>query len=109
MKVSHVHCVVQELVEALDWFEKVWGVKASFTNGRMAELPLGQFSLMLDVGQSDSKVTIGFHSGNCDLDYQTVIERGAISIEPPLDRPWGVRAAYIKGPGALTLEIEQPL
>lgn len=90
------------------WCESVWGVKASFTNERMAEIPFGQFSLILNVGPSESKVTLGFHSDNCDLDYQTVVERGAISIEPPADRPWGVRAAYIKGPGALTVEIEQP-
>lgn len=107
MEVNHVHCLVQELGEAVRWFESVCGVKATFTNERMAVFSLGDFTLILDVGQSDSKVTIGFHSENCDRDYQTVIERGGISLEPPADRPWGARAAYIKGPGALTIEIEQ--
>lgn len=47
MKVSHVHCRVQDLPAAARWFEQVW------------------------------------------------------------HRPWGARAAYLKGPGRLTVEIEQ--
>jgi hypothetical protein len=35
--------------------------------------------------------------------------RGAEMIEAPQDRPWGARAAYLKGPGGLTVEIEQVL
>jgi len=33
----------------------------------------------------------------------------AETIEAPQDRPWGARAAYLKGPGGLTVEIEQLL
>src|SRR6266852_6303220 len=29
------------------------------------------------------------------------------AIEPPADRPWGARGAYVRGPGALTIEFEQ--
>ena len=36
-------------------------------------------------------------------------ERGAETLEAPEDRAWGVRAAYLRGPGRITFEIEQEL
>jgi uncharacterized glyoxalase superfamily protein PhnB len=73
----------------------------------MAVFSFDQFSLILDAGLTDTEATIGFYSENCDYDYQAVVERGAQALEAPADRPWGARAAYLKGPGALTIEIEQ--
>ncbi len=97
------NCVVKELAAAMRWFESVCGIKASFTNEYMTVFSLGEFSLILDAGESDSKVTIGFQSENCDR-----VDRGGVSLEPPANHIWGTRAAYIKGPGALIIEIEQP-
>ncbi|MCI0402006.1 MAG: hypothetical protein L0212_00600, partial [Acidobacteria bacterium] len=66
-------------------------------------------TLILDSSDNDSVATIGFESEDCDADYERLIKRGAQSIEKPADRPWGVRAAYVKGPGSLRFEVEQPL
>ena len=41
--------------------------------------------------------------------FRAVIERGAVSIEPPTNKEWGVWMAYFKVPGALKCEIEGPL
>ena len=38
-----------------------------------------------------------------------VIDRGAVPLEPPTTKPYGVRAAYFRGPGALRCEIEGPV
>ncbi|OLB32105.1 MAG: hypothetical protein DMG42_02020 [Acidobacteria bacterium] len=57
----------------------------------------------------DSVVTIGFDSKDCDADYRMITSRGAEPIEAPQDRPWDARTAYVKGPGGLTVEIEQLL
>jgi lactoylglutathione lyase len=65
--------------------------------------------VILDAGAADSTVTLGFDSEDCDADYRTVTARGAETIEAPQDRPWGARAAYVKGPGGLTVELEQRL
>ena len=65
--------------------------------------------MILDAGPADSTVTLGFDSEDCDADYRTVAGRGAETIEAPQDRPWGARAAYLKGPGGLTVELEQLL
>jgi len=68
-----------------------------------------QASVVLDAAPADSVVTLSFDSEDCDADYRAVTGRGAETIEAPQDRPWGARAAYLKGPGGLTVEIEQLL
>lgn len=109
MKLSHVHCRVRDLRAAAFWFEKVWQVSPVFNNERMVWLPFGELGVILDVATDDSVVTIGFDTKNCDADYQLVTSRGAEPIQGPEDKPWGTRTAYIKGPGGLTVEIEQLL
>jgi predicted enzyme related to lactoylglutathione lyase len=109
MKVSHVHCRVQDLPAAARWFEQVWQAAPVFNNERMVWLSFGEFGLILDAAAADSVLTLSFDSEDCDADYRTVTGRGAETIEAPQDRPWGARAAYLKGPGGLTVEIEQLL
>ncbi|MFZ0736133.1 MAG: VOC family protein [Candidatus Acidiferrales bacterium] len=109
MKVSHVHCRVRDLPAAARWFEQVLQIAPVFHNEQMAWLSFGEFGVILDAAPADSALTLGFDSDDCDADYRTVTTRGAETLEPPQDRPWGARAAYLKGPGALTVEIEQLL
>ena len=108
MKMSHVHCRVRDLQGAAHWFEQVWQVTPVFHNERMVWLSFGELGVILDAGP-DSTVTLGFDSEDCDADYRTVTGRGAETIEAPQDRPWGARAAYLKGPGGITVELEQLL
>ena len=107
MRVNHIHVAVQDLEAAVRWFETVWVTHPTFTNGRMAVLVLQDFTLILDAATFDSAVTIGFHCDDCDADYAAVAARGGVAIQPPSDQPWGARSAYIRGPGRLTLELEQ--
>lgn len=109
MKLSHIHCRARDLRAAAHWFEKVWQIAPVFNNDRMAWLSFGEFGLILDAASDDSVITIGFDSRDCDADYRLVASRGAEPIETPQDRPWGARTAYVKGPGGLTVEIEQLL
>ncbi len=109
MKVSHVHCRVKDLPAAARWFEQVCQAAPVFNNDRMVWLGFGDFGLILDAADTDSLLTLGFDSEDCDADYRAVKARGAETIEAPQDRPWGARSAYLKGPGGVTLEIEQVL
>lgn len=109
MKGNHFHVSVRNLGEALGWLETVWRLTPVHRGRTFAVLPFGDVLLVLDEAEIDSEVTLGFSSTNCDRDYRDVLSRGAVSLEEPADRPWGVRAAYIKGPGKLTVEIEQTL
>ena len=108
MQLNHIHLGVRDLGAALEWLDRVWQLKPEFRNERMATLVFGAFTLILDAAETDTVTTIGFESDDCDRDFQAVVERGAVVIEPPSDKPWGVRAAYIQGPGQLKFEIEGP-
>jgi hypothetical protein len=110
MRFNHVHIAVRDLPGALDWLAKVWNIRPTFENGGgMAVLSLHGASLILDAADEDGTATIGFASDNCDEDYRMACERGAETLEHPKDRTWGVRAAYLRGPGRITFEIEQGL
>lgn len=109
MKLSHVHCRVRDLSTAARWFEQVWEVTPVFHNERMVWLSFGELGVILDAAPADSTVTLGFNSDDCEADYRKVTGRGAETIEAPQDRPWGARTAYLKGPGGLTVELEQLL
>ncbi|SRR5581483_5358245 len=109
MKGTHVHLAVRDLPGALEWLDRVWGVKPVFQLPQMAILPFGAVHVFLDKAEHDSPATVGYESDNCDRDFEKVVGLGAVAISGPEDKPWGARAAYLKGPGALTFEIEQPL
>ena len=109
MKISHVHCRVRNLPAAASWFQEVLQATPVFNNERMAWLGFGEFGVILDAAPADSMLTLGFDSEDCDADYRTLTDRGPESIAAPQDRPWGARSAYLKGPGELTVEIEQVL
>ena len=109
MRFQHLHVAVRDLPGALDWLAKVWDTSPTFENGGMAVLSLHGASLILDAADEDGTATIGFASDDCDADYRQASERGAETLEAPEDRAWGVRAAYLRGPGRITFEIEQEL
>ena len=109
MKGSHVHLGVKDLRAALQWLDTVWQLRPTFQNERMASLPFGELSIILDAAAADTVATVGFDSPNCDEDFRTVVSRGGVALEAPADSPWGVRSAYVQGPGALKFQIEQQL
>lgn len=110
MQFNHLHVPVRDLPGALDWLARVWDIRPTFEDGGgMAVLSLHGASLILDAAGEDGTATIGFASDNCDEDYRLASERGAETLEAPKDRSWGVRAAYLRGPGRMTFEIEQSL
>ena len=109
MRLNHIHFAVRDLPVAIGWLEQVRDARPTFRSERMAEIPFGSITLILDSADQESIATVGFESEDCDSDYGRVIKRGAMSEEAPSDKPWGARTAYIKGPGRLRFEIEQPL
>jgi hypothetical protein len=70
MNVSHVHVGVKDLSEALRWLDRVWEVRPTFQNERMASVLFGEFTIFLDASPMDAPLTIGFDSNNCDVDFR---------------------------------------
>jgi uncharacterized glyoxalase superfamily protein PhnB len=107
MKLGHFHAGVRSLNDAIAWFEQVLQLSPSFAQENMASYSLGGITLIIDAAAHDSELTLGFESSNCDSDYERLIARGAQGTSPPTDYPWGVRAAYLRGPGGISIELEQ--
>ncbi len=106
---NHFHVIVRDLAGALAWFARIWAAEPVYRGEGMAVLQFGPILLILDQDEEESITTIGYATTDCDADFRTVVGRGAQAIEEPADRSWGVRAAYLKGPGRITLELEQAL
>ena len=109
MTLNHIHFQVKDLNAAMDWFGTILEVRPGYQDERMASLSFNSMTLIVDSGAVDIPVTLGFESDDCDRDFDAVVKRGAVPIEPPANKPWGVRAAYFKGPGAIKCEIEGPV
>ena len=108
MVLNHIHLRVRDLNAAVDWFETILQVHPGFRNELMATFSFNSLTLIVDGADDNAAITVGFESDDCDRDFRAVVQRGAIALEPPTNKPWGVRAAYFKGPGALKFEIEGP-
>ena len=109
MTLNHVHLQVRDVNAAVRWLATVLELKAGFHNERIATFSFGAMTIIIDAAPVDTPATLGFESDDCDRDFQAVIARGASPIEEPMNKGWGVRTAYFKGPGALECEIEGPL
>ena len=109
MILNHVHLQVRDLKAAINWLETIWQVQPGFQNDRMATFSFNPFILIFDAAPDDAPATVGFESDDCDRDFRSLVERGAIVLELPTNKDWGIRTAYLKGPGALKFEIEGPI
>ena len=106
---NHFHVFVRDLAETLAWFDRVWATQPTYHGDEMAVLQFGPILLVLDQDDEETYTTIGYASADFDADFRTLVGRGAEVVEEPADRSWGVRVAYLKGPGRMTLELEQSL
>ncbi len=109
MRLSHLHLGVHDLSAAVAWFRAVAGIETTYENDHMASFVLGDQSLVLDRAETDSEATLAVESQDVDADHAAFLTRGGVDAGAPEDQPWGVRCAYIRGPGALTIELETPL
>lgn len=109
MELGHLHIGFKDLPEAIGWVERVLEKKPVYQNPRMAVFSFAQTSLVFDSSDEDTSVTIAFDSRDCSSDFEALTSRGAVVLEPPAELPWGVRAAYLHGPGRAVVEIEQRL
>jgi hypothetical protein len=109
MEGNHFHVHIRDLQGALSWFARVWVTEPIYQEESMAVLQFGPILLVLDQDEEETVTTIGYATADCDADFRTAVGRGAQAMEEPADRSWGVRVAYLKGPGRLTMELEQEL
>jgi catechol 2,3-dioxygenase-like lactoylglutathione lyase family enzyme len=109
MKADHIHIRVADINEIVHWFETFLELRPNYRDNTMAMYPFGEMAILFDKSDRAMPVTIGFSSDDCDADFRRLVELGAVALNEPADQAYGVRSAYLKGPGDLTIEIEQTL
>lgn len=110
MKPGHVHVEVSDLEGTIAFFAKVLSMAPVYKNQTMATFSFGGTSIIVDKGTENTKMTIAFNSSDCDGDFARLVGAGAIAINEPTTQPWGpIRSAYLRGPGNLTIELEQSM
>ncbi|MFI5360439.1 MAG: FKBP-type peptidyl-prolyl cis-trans isomerase [Elusimicrobiota bacterium] len=106
---TRVRLGVRDLPGSVSWMDQVLGWKPSYGDDRRALYASGAGAFELDAADADSTATVVLSGKDADADAARMIQRGAVSIEEPKDRPSGYREAYFRGPGALIFEIDGPL
>ncbi|NRA63012.1 MAG: hypothetical protein HRU19_00940 [Pseudobacteriovorax sp.] len=109
MELNHCHVLFREFMKAKIWFERTLEKEPIFQNHRLAYFDLGSMTLVIEDADTDTKMTLAFRTASCDQRFKELVAEGNEVIEEPTTRPWKVRSAYLKGPGSLTLEIEQQI
>jgi hypothetical protein len=95
---------VHDPAAAARWFAGILKVQPHIDDDGV-RVELGGFHVALRGSSTETVSTLGLNGRDCDADYAEVVQRGAEPISPPAGRPWGIRAAYVKGPGALVVEF----
>jgi hypothetical protein len=106
---DHIHLGVRDLPSALAWFERVLQWTPTYRDDRIAVIAARPLTIILDKSDHDAAATLSFKSSNVDADFERLVGRGAVSLEAPNDKPYGVRGAYLHGPASLRIELEGPL
>lgn len=109
MEISHLHVEFQDLNASVAWMKRVLGKDPKFQNSKMALFQFGTLTLNFDQAERDSKITLALKSEDCDKDFASIAAQDVEVIEPPNTKPYGVRSAYIKGPGQVVFEVDQAI
>jgi len=92
--------VVSDAVAAVEFLCAVFGAVGEVHAGRPAEVRIGD-SLVMVTSAGERELFPAFlyvYVENADRAYQRALAAGAISLEPPLDTPYGDRRAMIRDP-----------
>jgi uncharacterized glyoxalase superfamily protein PhnB len=109
MELSHLHVGFKDFPAASDWFTRVAGNAPRFRNDKLAYHQFGSVVVVLEQAADDTPVTLAFKSASVDADFARLSGQGVEVIQSPIDQKWGVRSAYLKGPGGVTFELEEPI
>lgn len=109
MEASHFHVGVRDMDQAILAFANLWDMTPRYKSETMAAFSFGSVGLLIDKTEEDIAVTLAFDSSDCRSDFERLVAKGARVLQPPEEKPWGVCAAYLVGPGKITVEIEQVL
>jgi lactoylglutathione lyase len=128
IRFSHTIFYVKDVVQAVDFYEKAFGLKIKFIHesSMYAELETGNVILAF-ANEELGKMNLpdGFQPSSlndlpqaCEIVFSTddphaafekAEKAGAILISSPQMKPWGQEVAYVRDPFGILIEIAGPL
>jgi len=121
---DYVVLVVEDLDRGLRFYCDLLGFPLGHRSGSFAQLSTGVTRVALYERTAMSETLgralhppspeapgfeLGFKVDDCDAAYAELVEGGATSAVPPIDRPWGQRTAYVRDPDGHLVELAQDL
>ena len=92
--------VVDDVAAQVDFLRTVFGATGSVEPGRPAEMQIGNSVVM--VSPADERdlfpAFLYVYVDDTDVTYRRALDAGALSIEEPLDTPYGDRRAMVRDP-----------
>jgi predicted enzyme related to lactoylglutathione lyase len=96
-KIENITFSVKNLKKAIDFYEKVLGLKKRDEWSNYATFIIGDMMLGLDP-ESKGELGIFMRVADVDKEYRTLKEKGVQFITEPKDQYWGGRTATFKDP-----------
>src|ERR1700691_2579264 len=92
--------VVSDVVAQVEFLHRAFGATGEAQSGRPAEVRIGD-SLIMISGTTERDAfpaSLYIYVADADEAYDTAIRAGAVSLEAPLDTPYGDRRGMIRDP-----------
>ena len=92
--------VVQDVAGLVEFLKRAFGAAGEFRPDRPAEMRIGDsFVMVSGVGPRDPVSSFLYiYVPDADTTYRLALEAGALSLEEPMDTPYGDRRAMVKDP-----------
>lgn len=127
VELPYVILYVKNISELLAFYKQAFNLSASFVHesGHFAELISGGVTLAF---RSEAMATsslpqefqnnrlnaplqafeVSFHTTDVHAVYERALKSGAANIAPPHMKPWGQKAANVRDPAGILIEITEP-
>ncbi len=124
MKFGYAIVYVDDVLATLDFYESAFGMHREYVDEsanygeldtgttRLAFVSNNQASGLIPGGyrRNDPKDTppgieVALVTDDVDAAYARALDRGAASVAPPADKPWGQRIAYVRDMNGVLVEL----
>src|SRR5437763_6209210 len=101
---------VHDVVAAVEFLRTVFDATGDIPAGRPAEIRIGDSLVMVaQAGQREAfPAFLYVYVDNVDTRYRRALGAGAVSVEEPLDTPYGDRRAMVREPHGNVFQIAHP-
>jgi uncharacterized glyoxalase superfamily protein PhnB len=98
---------VADVARAVDFLRAVFDATGDVVEGRPAEIRIGD-SLIMVSGTGEREIFPAFlyvYVDDADQRYHRAVRAGAVTLEAPLDTPYGDRRAMVRDPSGNVFQI----